>query len=216
MTRRRARARAGTGEDPRPTPRREKQTLIPAFDPQDLARAVEEAGSTPTVAPPFDPASYARIVDEHVTVAAAVRDTPRTLVAAEQREQGASVESTEAIGRTMYGSYLASDFPKALVLAERLLEQQPDHALAQLVAERCRAALSEARLVHPSSVLRLRSSFDELRAMGIDARSELVAEQLDGVLDAATVAELAGVPPDEAIGRLHALLDLGVLELVSA
>ncbi len=211
------RKRARKGEDPRPTPRRERQTIVPAFDPQDLAREVEQASTIPTITPPFDPASYARIVDEHVAVAAAsVRDTPRTLTAVEEATEDAVVESADAMGRAMYGSYLQSDFPEALVLAERVLEQQPDHALAKLVAERCRAVLSEPTLLEPSSVLRLRSSFEELRAMGLDARSELVVGQLDGITDAATVAMLAGIPRDEALGRLHALLDLGVVELVSA
>jgi hypothetical protein len=200
-----------------PTPRREKQTIVPAFDPQDLAREVERAGSTPTITPPFDTTAYARIVDADVAAAtAAMRDTPRTLTAAQDVTQDAIVESTDAIGRAMYGSYLQSDFPEALVLAERVLEQQPDHALAQLVAERCRSVLLEPSLLKPSSVLRLRSSFDELRAMGLDARSELVVGQLDGVTDAGTVAMLLGIPRDEALGRLHALLDLGVVELVSA
>ncbi len=92
----RKRARKGDGDDPRPTPRREKQTLIPAFDPQDLAREVEQAHVTPTITPPFDPAAYARIVDEHVNVAGAVRDTPRTLTAADAHDEtvAAVVEST--------------------------------------------------------------------------------------------------------------------------
>ena len=228
MARRRTRTRSG--DDPSPTPRREKATLIPAFDPQDLAREVEQAGSTPTIAPPFDPASYARIVDEHVSVAGGVvRDTPRTLTAAKSLDVAATTGDAaagtdgdvepgdaDALGRAMYGSYLASDFPEALVLAERVLERQPQHALAQLVADRCRAVLSDVPIVEPSSVLRVRSSFEELRAMGLDARSELVVGHLDGYVDAATVADLAGIPRDEALGRLHALLDLGVVELVSA
>jgi hypothetical protein len=224
MGRKRGPART-RGEDPRPTPRREKQTLIPAFDPADLARELEQASSTPTITPPFDPSSYARIVDEHVSVAGAVRDTPRTLTAARPRAvvcdeddgdgEDAIAESTEAVGRAMYGCYLSSDFPEALVLAERVLEQQPEHALAQLVAERCRAVLSEATPINPSSVLRLKSSMEELRALGLDAVSAFVLDHVDGVVDAATVADLAGIPRNEAMGRLHALLDLGVLEIVN-
>ncbi len=208
-------ARPSKGEDPRPTPRREKQTLIPAFDPQDLARELEQASATPTITPPFDPSSYARIVEEHVSVAGGVRDTPRTLTAATPTNLDAMAESTEVIGRAMYGCYLASDFPEALVLAERVLERQPEHALAQLVADRCRAVLSEEPPIAPSSVLRLKTSPEELRAMGLDALSEFVLGHVDGVLDAATVADLAGIPRNEALGRLHALLDLGVLEVVN-
>jgi hypothetical protein len=215
MRRRRASRR---NEDPRPTPRRERATVIPAFDPQDLAREIEQQSTTPTITPPFDPTSYARIVDEHMNVAIS-RETPRTMTAATPANampEDAIVESTETIGRAMYGSYLQSDFPEALVLAERVLEKEPDHALAQLVRDRCRAMLSDQRTVRPSSVLRLKSSIEELHALELDDRSEAVLGQVDGITDAETIADLAGIPRAEALGRLHALLDLGVLELVSA
>src|SRR5690242_1129906 len=98
--------------------RRERGTVIPAFDPADLAREIEEQSTTPTITPPFDPTSYARIVDEHVNVAiGAARDTPRTITAVtpvNALPEDAIVESTEAVGRAMYGSYLQSDFPEAL------------------------------------------------------------------------------------------------------
>jgi hypothetical protein len=201
--------------------RRERETVIPAFDPQDLARAIEGQSTTPTITPPFDPSAYARIVDEHVNVAiGAARDTPRTLTAvtpvSSLTEDAAIIESAEAVGRAMYGSYLKSDFPEALVLAERVLEKQPDHALAQLVRDRCKTMLAEERALEPTSVVRLKSSPEELLALSLDVRSEMVLGQVDGMTDAETIADLAGIPRAEALGRLHALVDLGVLELVSA
>jgi hypothetical protein len=200
--------------------RRERETVIPAFDPQDLAREIEGQSTTPTITPPFDPSSYARIVDESMNMAVgAARDTPRTLTAvtpvSSLTEDAAIIESAESIGRAMYGSYLQSDFPEALVLAERVLEKQPDHSLAQLVRERCKAMLVE-RALEPTSVVRLKSSPEELLSLTLDARSEMVLGQVDGITDAETIAELAGIPRAEALGRLHALVDLGVLELVSA
>jgi hypothetical protein len=124
--------------------------------------------------------------------------------------------SADAIGREMYGSYLASDFPDALVLAERLLVIQPDHALAKLVAERCRDRLTpNARTLNPASVLRLRISELERQAKHIDVASSLVLGHIDGVSNAATIASLSGLPHAQALDRLHALLDLGVLEVVS-
>jgi hypothetical protein len=132
-------------------------------------------------------------------------------------EDTAQVDDVEAIGREMYGSYLASNFPEALVLAERVLQKQPDHALAQLVADRCRERLQpNARSLSPSSVLRLRFSELERQSRHIDPTSSFVLGHIDGVSDAATVAALTGLTDHEAMARLHALLDLGVLELVSA
>jgi hypothetical protein len=202
----------------RASKRRERETVIPAFDPQDLAREIEGQSTTPTITPPFDPSSYARIVDESMNVA--TRDTPRTITAVTPvssfTEDAAIIESAESIGRAMYGSYLKSDFPEALVLAERVLEKQPDHSLAQLVRDRCKAVLVEESALEPTSVVRLKSSPEELLSLSLDARSEMVLGQVDGITDAETIAELAGIPRAEALGRLHALVDLGVLELVSA
>lgn len=198
-------------------PRRERPTLIPEFDPADLAREVETAIVGPTDVPPFDPASYARIVDEHVNVALEAHDAPRTLTAVSQATQLEA--DVDALGRSMYGSYLASEFPEALDLAERVLAKQPDHTLAQLVAMRSRACLeSETPRLQPSSVLRLRTTGQDLdlEELPVDATSALVLRHVDGVVDAATVAELVSIPRAEAMDRLHELLELGVVEVVLA
>jgi len=204
-------------------PRRERQTLVPAWSPEDLAKELETAPSRATVTPPFDPASYARIVDANLAVASELRDTPRTLTAvprsgADDADDHARIGDAESIGRAMYGSYLESDFPEALVLAERVLEHEPTHALAQLVAERCRERLAPSEspgLLKPSSVLRLKAEANEVQSLRLDPTSEVVLYHVDGFLDAATVADLAGIPRAEALDRLHALLDLGLLEVVN-
>ncbi len=225
---------------------REKRTLIPSFDPEELAKEIEQESNRTTIAPPFDPASYARIVEKHIGVAGEPCDTPRSMaaaaaiaaaaaqVAANDDEPGTltaptppaprvegtdatvDAETAETIGREMYGCYLASDFPEALVLAERVLAHEPDHALAQLVAERCRERLQpSARALSPSSVLRLKLGELERHASQIDPTSSFVLGHIDGGSDAATVAALTGLPGAEALDRLHALVDLGVLEVVN-
>ncbi len=211
--------------------RREKQTLIPAFDPEALAKELEAATDRPTITPQFDPSSYARMVDDHIEGGSAAFDTPRTMTAATPALAGAvagdatSDQSTTTIGRAMYGCYLSSDYPEALVLAERVLEREPDHALAQLVVDGCRDKLAlpaDGRRLSPSSVLRLtKQPFElvELVASGeltADSASQAVLDHIDGVSNVTIVAELAGVPRPEALHRLHALLDLGLLEVVSA
>ncbi len=222
---------------------REKRTLIPSFDPEELAREIEDESNRTTVAPPFDPSSYARIVEERGLAAVETRDTPRAMEAAspvDREESGSAagpeattaaprangptatedtvdLDNPDAAGREMYGSYLASDFPAALVLAERVLQMQPDHALAHLVLDRCRERLrSNGRTLSPSSVLRLRMAELGRQSIHIDATSSFVLGHIDGISDAATVAALTGLPNMEALQRLHALVDLGVLEVVSA
>lgn len=201
--------------------RREKQTLIPAFDPEALAKELEESEARPTITPTFDPSSYARMVDDQASSAA---DTPRTMTAATpilpvpmDVGDGASDETTATMGRAMYGSYLSSDYPEALVLAERVLDRDPDHALAKLVVDGCHERLGgsgEARL-SPSSVVRLVKQPFELVEL-VQQANDAVLGAIDGVSDVTMVAAVAGVPRPEALDRLHALLALGVVEVVQA
>jgi hypothetical protein len=211
--------------------RRERQTLIPAFDPAALAADFEAASDRPTITPPYDASSYARIVDEHVgaVTSGAGHDTPRTITAAvpvggyddENSENAIDATTSGTLGRAMYGSYLQSNYPEAMVLAERVLEREPDHALAKLVFEGCRERLgsvSEVPRLVPSSVVRLKRPANEVSEhpqVESDVTSQIVLCHVDGVADVATLAELAGIPRPDALERLHALLDLGMLEVVN-
>jgi hypothetical protein len=199
---------------------------------------VKKRTTKKTLIPPSDPGNDAerRAIDLYRLTDVEKRDTPPTLLAAPEIETLATQPTEppladtvvdeaptdvlarfddETLGREMYGCYLASNFPEALVLAERVLERAPDHALAQLVIGQCRERLDRGARLQPNSVLRLRISELERRSSYIDAKSSIVLGHVDGVSDAATVAALTGLPDGEAIARLHALLDLGVLEVVN-
>jgi hypothetical protein len=207
--------------------RREKETLIPAFDPEALAKDFE-AADRPTITPPYDAQSYARIVDGHIDGSG--RATPRTMTAAlpvlpeescEWSDDAIESEAQGTIGRAMYGNYLQSNYPEAMVLAERVLEREPDHALAKLVFEGCRARLGATReppQLVPSSVVRLKRpacEVTELAQLESDLTSQIVIGHVDGVSDIAQLADLSGIPRPEALDRLHALLELGMLEVVN-
>lgn len=220
MPKRQKPKRSFTSGSSTPLPRpRDRETLIPEFDPEELAKELEtelvSSDRRPTLTPPFDPAAYARIVDQKIDAAADARDTPRTMTASNAVVLTED-DDLETIGREMYGSYLESNFPEALVLAERVLEKEPTHSLAQLVAERCRNVLSSSRppSLHPSSVVKLRIPTPR-PDLELDKTSMFVLGHIDGIANAATVAELAGVPPEVAMDRLHALLDLGFVEVVN-
>ncbi|MDB4947129.1 MAG: hypothetical protein JWP97_6663 [Labilithrix sp.] len=203
--------------------RREKQTLIPAFDPGALAKELEDS-ERPTTPPAYDPAAYARVIEERAK-ADAVHDTPHTMTAATpllpppEGDAPAGGDATAAMGRAMYGSYLSSDYPEALVLAERVLQRQPDHALARLVMEGCHDRLgthadeASGVRISPWSVVRLtRPPFDVTEELG---PADAMLGAIDGVSDVTMVAALAGITRPEAIERLHALLALGLVEVVA-
>jgi hypothetical protein len=197
--------------------------VVPPYDPVDLARAIESAANRPTHAPPFDPNAYARIVDDTIVAATTTqpmppmtaRDTPKATPTVPPVMIDATTE-VDTLARAMYASYLESNFPEALVLAEHVVEQAPDHALAQAVVTRCKAVLGDnsQKRLHPSSVVRLKPGL-EAESLGVDDRSLVVLAHVDGVIDAATVAELAGMTRIETLEHLHALLDEGILEVVA-
>ena len=197
--------------------------MVPPYDPVDLARAIEGAANRPTHAPPYDPNAYARIVDATILETAAnaplppvtARDTPKTMTAARPVLINETSE-VDTLARAMYASYLESNFPEALVLAEHVVEKQPDHALAQAVVTRCKAVLGDddEKRLQPSSVVRLKPGL-EADSLGVDARSLVVLAHVDGVIDAAMVAQLAGMTRVETLEHLHALLDEGILEVVA-
>ncbi|MBX3233857.1 MAG: hypothetical protein KIT84_31400 [Labilithrix sp.] len=234
--------------------------MVPAFDPKELAKKIENEANCETSRPPFDPLDYARAAEafdaegatetelqvlpedgnsaivepippteplpptELVPVTGRLRQcdpdaTPPSRVPELQfalEDTAQPDAATEEIGREMYSSYLASDFPEALVLAERVLDREPTHALAQLVADRCRERMKpQGQTLSPSSVVRLKFAALERQSKHIDSRSSFVLGHVDGMTDAATVARLSGLPPPEALDRLHALLDLGVIEVVA-
>ena len=244
---------------------RERRTLVPAFNPEELAAQIENEANCETSRPPFDPSAYARSVEqqkgvdetealpnegawdfseaptetESLHILPEVPSEPSLVSIAEDSpvpvfedppsrmpqlaialdDTAEPDTKTEQIGREMYGSYLASNFPEALVLAERVLEREPNHALAQLVMDRCKERLhppsSHAVPLNPSSIVRLKFAELERQSKHIDARTSFVLGHVDGVTDAATVASLSGLPGPEALDRLHALLDLGVIEVVA-
>jgi hypothetical protein len=232
----------GDGRRRKPDGPRERRTLIPGFDPAMLKPSTDDERTRPSITPPFQSSAYAIIVEEgslesksrqlreesgfepidrtdrgEPDEATALSETPPAF----PRVTEATVQADfdlETTGREMYGAYLASDFPAALVLAERVLAKEPAHAFAQLVATQCRERLGSrvvSQTLRPSSVLRLKFAELERQSRHIDARSSFVLGHIDGVSDAATVAALTGLPNSEALNRLHALLDLGVLEVVS-
>src|SRR5687767_7417867 len=90
---------------PRDERRREKETVIPRFDPAELARELE-ASERPTVSPPDEAKAYARIVEGHVDQAlprerSDARDTPRTMTAARAFAQSTPTEISEVDEETL-------------------------------------------------------------------------------------------------------------------
>lgn len=219
--------------DPKEIEREAHRTIAPAYDPSSYARIVDHHVSVQLsdakgeqVEPP---APCETVPATSRTASYESRESrpgpPPTIAApvltvkpdASAEVVAVDLDDPDTVNRAMYGCYLASAFPEALALAERVLAYEPEHSLAKFLAERCRERiLPKPRTLAPSSVLRLRLVELERQARHIDARTSFVLGHIDGISDAQTVASLTGLPAPEALDRLHALLDLGIVELVSA
>lgn len=195
---------------------------MPGFDRASLSEDLAKKGQRPAGA-----ASYERVVDGYVGDGCRLPHTmiAEPSIAPEDAERVNERHASGALARAMYSNYLQSYYPEAIVLAERVLERDPAHELAKLVLEGCRTKLvtpsqspSRAPRLVPSSVVRLKRPIgdsSEVAELGGDATSQVVLGHVDGVTDVATLAALAGIPRPEALDRLHALLELGMLEVVN-
>jgi len=68
-------------------------------------------------------------------------------------------------------------------------------------------------VVSPSMVPRLTVTVDELRGLPIDPRAAFLVSLVDGGCSLAMIADIAGIPTDDAIGIFAMLVQLGIVEL---
>lgn len=182
-----------------------RRTIVPAFDPDALARSSEAQGASwdegddterPTLVPPFDPEAFAR--DSEVKQRAA-RPTSLEPTIDEARRLLASGEAEEA-----------------LFLLARLLEAVPLHAEGSALSNECRGALERECLSSVgslSSVLVVDVRPDELKGYGLDNLSGFLLSLLDGATDVETVLDLCGRPRLLALRHLRGLVDRGVVRV---
>jgi hypothetical protein len=130
--------------------------------------------------------------------------------------ESGETDDPDALGRVMYGCYLESDYPAALALAERVIHQKPTHALAHVVADRCRSVLASERStrLESHSVLRISSTPSRLSSLPLDPMSLFLLGQIDGRTTAEDIVSIVGSPASETLDRLWDLMALGVVEIV--
>jgi hypothetical protein len=125
--------------------------------------------------------------------------------------------STEDIlSRTMYERFLESDYPRALTMAETVLELNPLHPMAQAVVERCRAVQesqrTDASAITPSTILALTIPPAHLRMLPLDPKFVFLLSRLDGKLDLESVLDVCGQRlEDDVRDRLADLLWRGMI-----
>lgn len=113
--------------------------------------------------------------------------------------------------------YDAGDFRSALVMAEALLETEPDHAEARSCAASCRETLAKkylSRLGGLAKIPRVAMPPDEIRWLSLDHKAGFLLSCIDGTSSIEEVLDVACMQEFEAIRILHDFRELGVIEIL--
>lgn len=116
----------------------------------------------------------------------------------------------------MKDRYATGDFSGALIVAEGILEAEPQHDEARRCRERCTDVLSQmylARLGSLAQIVRVALSGDEIRWLSLDHRAGFLLSLIDGASSIETLLDISGMPRLEALRILYGLLDQRVIAL---
>ncbi|HEX9294760.1 MAG TPA: hypothetical protein VF881_02965 [Polyangiaceae bacterium] len=108
------------------------------------------------------------------------------------------------------------DFSGALVLAEGILEHDPESVDAVMYAEHCRDVLKQmyvSRLGSLRSVPRVAVNQEQLRWLALDHRAGFLLSLVDGRSTFEEVLDMSGMPDFEALRLLMQLLQQNVIKM---
>jgi len=118
--------------------------------------------------------------------------------------------------RAVRDRFDVGDFSGALVLAEGILEHDPESVDALLYAEHCRDVLKQmyiSRLGGVGRVPRVAVSHEQLPWLSLDHRAGFLLSLVDGRSSFEEVLDVSGMPPIEALRLLLELLQQNVIKV---
>jgi hypothetical protein len=116
----------------------------------------------------------------------------------------------------MKDRYATGDFTGALVVAEALMDLNPDDTDAQRYAQSCRDVLTQmysARLGALSQRVRVAVPGDEIRWLSLDHRAGFVLSLIDGSSTVEELLDISGMNRLDALRILYTLFDQRVIAL---
>ena len=140
--------------------------------------------------------------------------TPRASAPAKAR-----VEDDAGPIADMKDRYAVGDFTGALVIAESVLETQPDHAEAKRYAQSCREVLTQmyaARLGSLSQVATVAIPADQIRWLSLDHRAGFLLSLVDGLCTIEEILDVSGMSRLDALRIMFTLVQQRVISLESA
>ncbi|HSO00578.1 MAG TPA: hypothetical protein VLS89_19935 [Candidatus Nanopelagicales bacterium] len=116
--------------------------------------------------------------------------------------------------RQMLQRFESGDYSGALVLAEAILDENPDDASARRYAESCNEMLRQmyrSRIGDGSQVLRILISSEELRSLNLDHRAGFLLSCIDGMSSIDDVLDVSGMRELEALRILFELVQESII-----
>jgi hypothetical protein len=129
---------------------------------------------------------------------------------------GAAPPVSEPGLRAIVDRYATGDFSGALVLAEALLEGNPEHAEALRYANKCRDVLMQmyaARLGPLDQVVTMSIPSEQIRWLSLDHRSGFLLSLVDGVCSLEELLDISGMPRLDALRIMYGLFQERVITL---
>jgi hypothetical protein len=132
--------------------------------------------------------------------------------AAEQEHRGEAEDAGPV--REMRERFSLGDYSGALVIAEEMLEDHPDHAEALKYADSCRQVLEQmytARIGPLERVPFVAVPPEQLRWLNLDHRAGFVLSHIDGSCSLEQILDVSGMPTLDALRILFELLQQRVI-----
>ncbi|MCB9586431.1 MAG: hypothetical protein H6718_13595 [Polyangiaceae bacterium] len=125
-------------------------------------------------------------------------------------------ERSESPVVDMKDRYAVGDFTGALVIAESILESDPDHADARRYADSCREVLTQmyaARLGQLDQVVAVAVPPDQIRWLSLDHRAGFLLSLVDGMTSIEEILDVSGMTRLDALRIMFTLVQQRVIAL---
>lgn len=136
--------------------------------------------------------------------------------AASEKKRPPSVRGEPNSAADMQDRYAVGDFTGALVIAESLLDQDPENEDAKRYAQSCREVLTQmyaARIGPMDQVATVAVPADQITWLSLDHRAGFLLSLIDGTLSIEEILDVSGMSRLDALRIMYTLVQQNVITL---
>ncbi len=142
------------------------------------------------------------------------RRSPRAPTGLELASEPAPPLTARSPHQELHDRYAVGDFTGALVVAESILEQDPDDLEAARYSQSCRDVLTQmytARVGALDASVRVAIPPDQIRWLSLDHRAGFLLSLVDGASTVEEILDICGMPRLDALRLLYMMLEERVI-----